>query len=89
MARGSGAASLQGMAAASELDGIALLRPLLAVRRATTRAACTAESLTPWDDPHNDDPRFARVLQEQRARLLERGNLELYETIELPLTLPI
>ena len=61
LARGSGAASLQGMAAASDLDGIALLRPLLDVRRTTTRAACAAEGLEPWDDPHNGDPRFARV----------------------------
>ncbi len=61
LARGAGAASLQGMAEASDLDGVALLRPLLGVRRATTRAACAAEGLEPWDDPHNLDPRFARV----------------------------
>ncbi len=62
LARGSGSASLQGMAAASELaPDIALLRPLLDVRRCTTRAACAAQQLHPWDDPHNLDPRFARV----------------------------
>jgi tRNA(Ile)-lysidine synthase len=61
LARGAGAASLQGMADASDLDGVALLRPLLAVRRLTTRAACVAEGLEPWDDPHNAEPRFARV----------------------------
>jgi tRNA(Ile)-lysidine synthase len=62
LARGSGAASLQGMAPVSELArGIALVRPLLDVRRATTRAACAAEHLQFWDDPHNADPRFARV----------------------------
>jgi tRNA(Ile)-lysidine synthase len=61
LARGSGAASLQGMAPASERDGIAVLRPLLGVRRATTRAACAAEGLRPWEDPHNEDPAFARV----------------------------
>ena len=62
LARGSGAASLQGMAPVSELArGIALVRPLLDVRRATTRAACAAEHLEFWDDPHNADPRFARV----------------------------
>jgi tRNA(Ile)-lysidine synthase len=61
LARGSGAASLQGMAPASERDGIAVLRPLLGVRRATTRAACAAEGLRPWEDPHNQDPAFARV----------------------------
>lgn len=61
LARGAGATSLQGMAEAADLDGIALLRPLLGVRRATTRAACAAEALTPWQDPHNADPRYARV----------------------------
>ncbi|MDZ8200470.1 tRNA lysidine(34) synthetase TilS [Microbacterium sp. SSW1-59] len=61
LARGSGATSLQGMAAVADLDGIPLVRPLLALRRSTTRAACAAERLEPWDDPHNADPRFARV----------------------------
>ena len=61
LARGSGSTSLQGMAPASALHGMTLLRPLLAVRRATTRAACLAEGLDAWDDPHNSDPRFARV----------------------------
>lgn len=62
LARGAGAASLQGMAARSALaPGIDLLRPLLGVRRATTRAACVAVGLEAWDDPHNDDPRFTRV----------------------------
>ena len=61
LARGAGGGSLQGMAAESDLDGVALLRPLLDVRRTTTRAACAAEDLEPWDDPHNLDPRYARV----------------------------
>ena len=68
LSRGSGAASLQGMAALSRLaEGVALLRPLLAVRRATTRAACAAEGLVPWDDPHNDDPSYARVRVRQKV----------------------
>ena len=61
LARGSGARSLQGMATASDLDGVLLLRPLLEVRRATTAAACSAEGLEPWTDPQNSDARFARV----------------------------
>ncbi|MEV4687010.1 tRNA lysidine(34) synthetase TilS [Microbacterium sp. LWH3-1.2] len=61
LARGAGAASLQGMAEASVVDEIALVRPLLGVRRATTLAACAAEGLEPWHDPHNADPRFARA----------------------------
>jgi tRNA(Ile)-lysidine synthase len=67
LARGSGAASLQGMAARSELRGIPLLRPLLGVRRATLRAACAAQDLSPWDDPHNDDDRFTRVRVRHRV----------------------
>ncbi len=72
LARGAGATSLQGMAPADDLDGVMLLRPLLGVRRATTRSACRAEGLEPWDDPHNADPRFARVrVRETVLPLLE------------------
>ena len=67
LARGAGAASLQGMAEVSEIDGVALWRPLLGVRRATTRAACAAQGLEPWDDPHNTDPRYARVRVRERV----------------------
>ncbi|WES63858.1 tRNA lysidine(34) synthetase TilS [Microbacter sp. GSS18] len=67
LARGSGAASLQGMADRADLDGVALLRPLLSVRRATTRAACVAEGLRPWNDPHNTDPAYARVRVRERV----------------------
>ncbi|HEX3899906.1 MAG TPA: tRNA lysidine(34) synthetase TilS [Mycobacteriales bacterium] len=56
LARGSGARSLAGMPAKRGL----LLRPLLGVRRGMTLAACTALGLQPWQDPHNDDPRFTR-----------------------------
>ena len=57
LARGSGTRSLAGMAAVVGR----LRRPLLDVPRETTRAACAAEGLPFWDDPHNDDLRFARV----------------------------
>ena len=57
LARGSGPGSLSGMAAASGQ----ILRPLLGVRRTTTRRACEADVLAVWDDPWNDDPAFARV----------------------------
>lgn len=67
LARGAGAASLQGMAESAELEGLRLLRPLLSVRRSTTRAACEAQSLQPWDDPHNVDTRFARVRVRERV----------------------
>ena len=57
LARGSGARSLAGMPAERGV----FRRPLLAVRRPVTRAACAGLGLTPWDDPHNADPRFSRA----------------------------
>ncbi|MGZ9828414.1 tRNA lysidine(34) synthetase TilS [Tsukamurella ocularis] len=57
LGRGSGARSLAGMAAWAAPYG----RPLLGVRRADTRAACAELGLTPWEDPHNLDPRYTRV----------------------------
>jgi tRNA(Ile)-lysidine synthase len=59
LARGSGPRSLAGMAPVSA-DG-RYRRPLLGVDRATTAAACAAEGLPVWDDPHNCDPAFTRV----------------------------
>ncbi len=55
LARGSGARSLAGMPAVRGL----FRRPLLGVRRSVTAEA--AAGLEPWQDPHNDDRRFARV----------------------------
>ena len=47
-------------------------RPLLGVRRATTRAACAAQDLPVWDDPWNDDPAYTRVrLRTEVLPLLE------------------
>ncbi|MEJ2861081.1 tRNA lysidine(34) synthetase TilS [Actinomycetospora flava] len=57
LGRGSGARSLAGMAAWDP----PWCRPLLGVRRATTRAACAALDLPVWDDPHNADPRYTRA----------------------------
>lgn len=57
LARGSGPASLQGMAAVSGR----YRRPLLGIRRATTVQACTDAGLEPWHDPHNVDDAFSRV----------------------------
>jgi tRNA(Ile)-lysidine synthase len=68
LGRGSGARSLAGMAPWDPPWS----RPLLGLRRATTRAACAATGLTPWDDPHNDDRRFTRVrLRHEVLPLLE------------------
>ncbi|MCC2594423.1 tRNA lysidine(34) synthetase TilS [Tessaracoccus sp. OS52] len=55
--RGSGTRSLAGMAPVRA----PFLRPLLAVRRRTTRAACGEWGVDWWEDPQNSDERFARV----------------------------
>ncbi len=68
LGRGSGLRSLAGMRAWDE----PWLRPLLDVRRSVTRAACAAQELPVWDDPHNVDPRFTRVrLRHEVLPLLE------------------
>ncbi|GAA5169969.1 tRNA lysidine(34) synthetase TilS [Pseudonocardia eucalypti] len=68
LGRGSGARSLAGMRVWRD----PWLRPLLGIRRATTRAACTALGVPVWDDPHNADPRFTRVrLRTEVLPLLE------------------
>lgn len=57
LTRGSGATSLHGMAPQTG----PYLRPLLRIRRETTRQFCVDAGLEPWQDPQNLDPRFARV----------------------------
>jgi tRNA(Ile)-lysidine synthase len=57
LARGSGAASLQGMARVTGL----YLRPLLGIRRSTTVRFCDDAGLEPWTDPQNLDEAYARV----------------------------
>jgi tRNA(Ile)-lysidine synthase len=61
LARGAGPRGLAGMPERRVLDGVPFLRPLLALSRADTRAACTELGLTPWEDPHNADPSYARA----------------------------
>ncbi|GAA5007287.1 tRNA lysidine(34) synthetase TilS [Actinopolymorpha pittospori] len=72
LARGSGARSLAGMPPRSVRGG-RYRRPLLALTRSTTEAACEAEGLRPWADPHNSDPSYARSrVRQQVLPLLER-----------------
>ena len=69
LARGSGVRSLAGMP--GERDRY--VRPLLGLRRTVTAEACRELGLTPWNDPHNVDPRFARVrVREAVLPVLER-----------------
>ncbi len=68
LGRGSGARSIAGMRPADP----PWYRPLLGVRRAATRAACTELAVTAWDDPHNHDRRFTRVrLRDEVLPLLD------------------
>jgi tRNA(Ile)-lysidine synthase len=69
LGRGSGARSIAGMLPHDPPWG----RPLLGVRRSVTHGACEELGLTPWHDPHNDDPRFTRVrLRNEVLPLLEQ-----------------
>jgi tRNA(Ile)-lysidine synthase len=69
LARGSGPRSLAGMPPRRD----PFRRPLLDVPRETVRAAARALGLEPWDDPHNDDPRFARArVRREVLPVLER-----------------
>lgn len=56
LSRGSGARSLSGMRRSFDR----YRRPLLDITRAQTEAACVAEGIEFWTDPHNSDPRFLR-----------------------------
>ncbi len=70
LTRGSGGRSIAGMRRRFSDTGAGprrhdawvnwFLRPLLDVRRAQTEAACRAEDIEFWMDPHNNDPRFTR-----------------------------
>ena len=62
--RGSGARALSGMAPVRGR----YRRPFLDLPRALVRQACLEAGLTPWEDPHNSDDRYARV---RVRRLLE------------------
>ncbi len=70
LARGSGTRSLSAMA--GEVGRY--LRPLLAISRQETMAACAEVGLTPWQDPHNSDLQFRRVrVRSQVMPLLEEA----------------
>lgn len=71
LARGSGVDGLSAMAAESRLDGVTLLRPFLAVRKARLQA--TLEALgQPWiEDPSNRDQRYERVRVRRALAVLE------------------
>jgi tRNA(Ile)-lysidine synthase len=61
LARGGGPRGIAGMPERRIRYGVPFLRPFLGLSRATTRAACADLGLTPWEDPHNTDPSYARA----------------------------
>jgi len=68
--RGSAGAGLAGIAARRD----AVVRPLLGLRRADTRAQCARLGLAPVHDPMNDDLHHRRVwLRREVLPMLERG----------------
>jgi tRNA(Ile)-lysidine synthase len=72
LGRGSGPRSLAGMVEHRTTGGVHWWRPLLGIRRMTTRAACEAQELPVWDDPWNADPAYTRVrLRTEVLPLLE------------------
>ena len=73
LVRGSGTRSLAGIAPLRSVPDhpeITIARPFLDVPREVTEAACVAQQLSWWDDPHNTDESFLRV--RARARALPR-----------------
>ncbi|MDP3891199.1 tRNA lysidine(34) synthetase TilS [Nocardioides sp.] len=71
LTRGSGGRSLAGMRRSFDR----YRRPLLDVPRADTAAACAAEGIEAWSDPHNDDPAFTRVRVRHRVLPLLEAEL--------------
>lgn len=71
LARGSGTRSISAM---QPLAGL-LRRPLLNLERSTVHASakdvCGVLGVAPWQDPHNRDPRFARVRVREAMATLE------------------
>ncbi|HWU32657.1 MAG TPA: tRNA lysidine(34) synthetase TilS [Marmoricola sp.] len=61
LTRGSGGRSMAGMRESFSDGEVRFARPFLAITRAQTEAACTAQDLTWWEDPHNRDQRFLRA----------------------------
>ena len=83
LTRGSGVAGLAGMAAVSRLDGLALLRPLLGLRKRTLEALCAAQGHAFLRDPSNENPAYARVRLRRLGALLEAQGLDVDALLRL------
>ena len=74
LAHGSGPSGLAGMRERSEVNGVALVRPLLGIPKARLIATVEARGLPFVRDPSNSDPRFERVRwRETMPVLAEQG----------------
>ncbi|MCF8529268.1 MAG: tRNA lysidine(34) synthetase TilS [Aquiluna sp.] len=71
LVRGSGLASIAGMAPWD--PDRHLLRPFLGLTKAELRSALTANEISYWEDPHNQDPKFKRVAVRQALIQLEES----------------
>lgn len=74
--RGSGVGGLRAMAARVDLDGVALVRPLLGVAKRDLVACCEARGLDYVRDSANEDPRYARTRMRKIAAGLAAEGLD-------------
>lgn len=74
--RGSGVGGLRAMAASVDLNGVALLRPLLVVAKHALVAYCERQGLAFVRDPANEDPRYARTRMRKLAAGLAAEGLD-------------
>jgi tRNA(Ile)-lysidine synthase len=74
-ARGSGAHGLAVMPAIRPLDGVRLLRPLLAIGKARLQALLRQRGIDWIEDPSNVSPRFERVRWRARAATADKTAL--------------
>ncbi len=83
--RGSGLDGLTGMAVLGQTPTgapVPLIRPLLALCRAETRALCLYHQIEVVDDPSNDDARFTRNrVRAEVVPILERLNPKIVEML--------
>ena len=74
--RGSGVGGLRAMTASVDLDGVALLRPLLGVAKRDLVAYCETRGLAYVRDPSNQDPHYARTRMRKLAEGLAAEGLD-------------
>lgn len=75
MAHGTGVAGLAGMRPLSERDGLAHARPFLSIPKARLLATCRANGWPFFEDPSNEDSRFARARWRKLAPVLAEEGL--------------